>query len=71
MAGSGARLPLRTSRARLGSGFTFRVLCLVLICWELGGCRGEAGVPLREARWRRQQLEESGAVIYWSQRLAG
>ena len=71
MVGAGTRVPLRSSRPRLKNGFIFRVRRLVLICWELGGCRGEVRVPLREARWRRQQLEESGAVIYWSQRLAG
>lgn len=49
----------------------FRRVFLVLICWELEGRRGEVTVPLREARWRRQQLEGCGAVVYWSQRLGG
>lgn len=43
---------------------------LVLICWELAGRRGQLTVPLLEARWHRQQLESTGAVVYWSQRLS-
>jgi len=54
----------------LDSDSVVRVL-LVLICWELAGRRGQLTVPLLEARWHRQKLERTGAVVYWSQRLSG
>jgi hypothetical protein len=43
---------------------------VVLICWDMDGERGEITVPVHEARTQRQQLEERGAVVYWSERLA-
>jgi hypothetical protein len=64
----GFRLPLWGPlgfRGPLGFG-----VHLVLICWELAGRRGQLTVPLLEARWHRQQLENTGAVVYWSQRLS-
>jgi len=36
----------------------------------MDGERGEVTVPVHEARTRRQQLEQQGAVVYWSERLA-
>jgi hypothetical protein len=43
---------------------------MVLICWDLRGSRSSETVPLEQARMRRLQLEQQGAVVYWSERLA-
>ena len=42
---------------------------LVIIEWLLNGKRSREVVSLREARYRRLQLEGFGAVIYWSERI--
>ncbi len=42
---------------------------MVLICWDLRGQRASETVPVRQARDRRRQLEQLGAVVYWSERL--
>jgi hypothetical protein len=43
---------------------------MVLICWDLHGNRCTETVPVHQARHRRLQLEQQGAVVYWSERLA-
>lgn len=43
---------------------------MVLICWDLRGSRSSETVPFHQARVRRNQLEQQGAVVYWSERLA-
>jgi hypothetical protein len=40
-----------------------------LICWDHQGQRRQETVPIHIARHRRLQLEEQGAVVYWSERL--
>jgi hypothetical protein len=42
---------------------------LVIIEWLLNGKRSKEVVSLKEARFRRLQLEGFGAVIYWSERI--
>jgi len=42
---------------------------LVLIEWLLNGKRSKEVVSLKEAKYRRLQLEGFGAVIYWSERI--
>jgi len=42
---------------------------LVIIEWLLRGKRAEEVVSLKEAKYRRLQLEAFGAVIYWSERI--
>jgi len=42
---------------------------LVRIEWHLNGKRSKEIVSLKEARFRRLQLEGFGAVIYWSERI--
>ncbi len=46
-----------------------RSASVVLICWDMDGERGAVTVPIHEARLRRQQLEQSGAVVYWTERV--
>jgi hypothetical protein len=43
---------------------------MVLLRWDLQGERFEERVPLQWARRRRYELEQLGAVVYWSERLA-
>jgi hypothetical protein len=43
---------------------------MVLICWDFRGRRSSETVPFHQARVRRHQLEQQGAVVYWSERLA-
>ena len=43
---------------------------MVLLSWDLNGERYSEHVPVRQARHRRLQLEQMGAVVYWSERLA-
>ena len=42
---------------------------MVIIEWLLDGKRSKEVVSLREAKYRRLQLEAFGAVIYWSERI--
>jgi len=42
---------------------------LVLIEWLLDGKRSKEVVSLKEARFRRLQLEGFGAIVYWSERI--
>ena len=44
---------------------------MVLLRWDLHGERFEEQVPLQWARRRHRELEQIGAVVYWSERLAG
>ena len=43
---------------------------LVLLRWDLNGERFEEQVPVHLARRRRDELQQVGAVVYWSERLA-
>lgn len=45
------------------------MVVLVLICWDHQGRRCQETVPIHTARHRRLQLEQLGAVVYWSERL--
>jgi len=42
---------------------------LVKIEWLINGKRWQEVVSLKEAKYRRLQLEGFGAVIYWSERI--
>ncbi|ABS83093.1 Conserved hypothetical protein [Prochlorococcus marinus str. MIT 9312] len=42
---------------------------MVIIEWLLNGKRSKEVVSLKEAKYRRLQLEGFGAVVYWSERI--
>jgi|TARA_B100000123_G_C25573344_1_gene359402 hypothetical protein len=42
---------------------------LVVIEWLLHGKRSRELVSLKEAKHRRLELEASGAIVYWSERI--
>ncbi len=42
---------------------------MVLIRWLYAGRRQEETVPIKRAKYRRNELEAQGAVIYWSERV--
>ncbi|MDC3147150.1 hypothetical protein OA778_01270 [Prochlorococcus sp. AH-716-I09] len=42
---------------------------MVIIEWLLNGKRSKEVVSLKEAKYRRLQLEGFGAIIYWSERI--
>jgi len=42
---------------------------LVIIEWLLNGKRSKEVVSLKEAKYKRLQLEAFGAVFYWSERI--
>ena len=49
--------------------FVIGDLTLVIIEWLLNGKRSKEVVSLKEAKYRRLQLEGFGAIIYWSERI--
>ena len=57
----------------LFENFYFKLLIfpfsLVLLEWLLNGKRSKEIIPLTEAKSRRLELEATGAIIYWSQRI--
>ena len=55
---------------RLWMSNPVRAFQMVLLRWDLHGERFEERVPWQWARRRRHELEQQGAVVYWSERLA-
>tara|TARA_Y100000766_G_C18396581_1_gene360780 strand:+ start:129 stop:257 length:129 start_codon:yes stop_codon:yes gene_type:complete len=42
---------------------------LVIIEWLLNGKRSKEVVSIKDARYRRLELEAFGAIVYWSERI--